>query len=39
MVDEAALMADESFSAVAEIVHDVEVTVEGEPGRAIVLGD
>lgn len=39
MVDERALIADESFTAVAELVHDLEVTVGGAPARAAVLED
>ena len=38
-VDEAGLIADESFSAVAELVHDLEVTVGGAPARAMTLED
>ncbi len=34
-----ALVADPSFEAVAEIVNDVEVTVDGVPNRAWVLQD
>lgn len=39
MVDERALIADESFAAVAEFVHDLEVTVDGAPARTAVLED
>jgi hypothetical protein len=39
VVDEPGLLDDRAFTAVAEIVNDLEVTIEGTPDQATVLDD